>query len=92
MGKRQKLILIIYVYAILILSFIYVPYVRYYPNGGRNFIGHHLRLKLFEISPLESKLWGHVVIDSNLIIAEILSITAITVVAFLLLQRKQISS
>ena len=89
MGRRQKIVLILYVYAVVFLGFIYVPYVRYYPNGVKNFIGHHLRIKLFELYPWETKTWGHVGIDANLIIAEILSITAIVVVAFLLFKREQ---
>jgi hypothetical protein len=88
MGRRQKIVLILYVYAVLFLGFIYVPYVRYYPNGVKNFIGHHLRIKLFELSPWETMTWGHVGIDANLIIAEILAITAIVVVAFLLFKRE----
>jgi hypothetical protein len=88
MRKRQKLILVIYVYAVLFLGFLYVPYVRYYPNGAKKFIGHHFRSGLLEIMPWDSKLWGNVSMDANLIIAEILAITAIAVVAFLLFKRE----
>jgi len=89
MGRRQKIILILYVYAVAILGFIYVPYVQYYPNGAKKFIGHHLRVKLLQMSPWETNTWGVVAIDANLIIAEILAITAIVVVAFLLFKREQ---
>jgi hypothetical protein len=89
MRKRQKIILILYVYAVVFLGFIYVPYVRYYPNGARKFMGHHFRVKLLQMYPWETNTYGPTVIDANLMIAEILSITAIVVVAFLLLKREQ---
>ncbi len=89
MKKRQKLILIIYIYAVVFLGFIYVPYVRYYPNGAKKFIGHHLRIDLLRMSPWDTTTLGNVTIDANLIIAEIFSITAITVVAFLLLKSER---
>lgn len=87
MGRRQKLLLIIYVYAVLFLSFIYVPYERYFPGGVKKFIGHHLRIKLLEMHPWDKTTWGNVTIAADLIIAEVLALTAITVVAFLLLKR-----
>jgi hypothetical protein len=90
MRKRQKLILIVYVYAVLFIGFLYVPYVRYYPNGSKRFIGHHIKPKLLSFiwGPGEASLWGNIAIDSNLIIAELIAITALTVVAFILLKRE----
>ncbi|MBI4682770.1 MAG: hypothetical protein HY757_06685 [Nitrospirae bacterium] len=89
MGRRQKIILIIYVYAVVFLGFIYVPYVRHFPNGVRKFIGHHFRIKLIQMYPWEIETAGAVTIDANLIIAELFSITAIAVVAFLLFKREK---
>lgn len=83
MGKRQKIILIIYVYAVMFIGFLYVPYVKYYPNGAKSFIGHHLRFGLVELAPWETGTMGNTAIDATMIIAELLSITAIAVVAFL---------
>lgn len=88
MGRRQKIILIIYVYAVVFLGFIYVPYVRYFPNGVQKFIGHHFRIKFIQMYPWDTQTAGAVTIDANLIIAELLSITAIAVVAFLLFKRE----
>ncbi len=87
MGKRQKIILIIYVYIVMFIGFLYVPYVRYRPNGSRTFIGHHFKPKILALFSDNPELWGSIAIDGNLIIAEILSITAIVVVAFLLLKK-----
>ena len=87
MGKRQKIILILYMYAVVFLGFLYVPYVRYFPNGAKKFIGHQWRIRILELSPWETQTWGNVAIDGTLIIAEVLSITAIVAVAFLLLKR-----
>lgn len=88
MRKRQKIILILYVYAVTFLGFLYVPYIRSYPGGVQRFIGHHFRIKWLQIYPWETRISGSVFIDANLIIAELLAITAITVVAFLLLKRE----
>ncbi len=74
-------------YMVVIMGFIYVPYKQYYPNGAQKFVGHHLRVRLFEVLPWEKSVWGMVVIDSNLIIAEVLSITAITAAIFLLFKK-----
>jgi hypothetical protein len=71
------------------LGFIYVPYDVYYPNGAKKFVGHHLRVRLFELVPWEKKVWGQTAIDANLIIAEILAITAVTVVIFILFKRDE---
>ncbi len=76
-------------YMVILLGFIYVPYDVYYPNGAKKFVGHHLRVRFFELVPWEKKIWGQVVIDANLIIAEILALTAVTVVIFLLFKRDE---
>ena len=88
MRKRQKLILIIYLYLVMILGFIYVPYIKNFPNGVKKYVGHHLRIKLMSFTPWENTQWGYTTIDANLIIAEILAVTAIFAVAFLLLKRE----
>jgi len=56
MMKRQKLILILYAFAVFFLSFVYAPYVRYYPNGAVQFVGHHLRPKLAMIKQMKPQL------------------------------------
>jgi hypothetical protein len=90
MRKRQKLILIFYAIGVFLLSFVYVPYARYYPNCVKAFIGHHLRAKISKIILGGEDLWGYgyIVIDAPLIIAEVLALTAIAGVAFLLLKRE----
>jgi hypothetical protein len=87
--KRQKLLLIIYLYAVGIISFIYVPYVQFLPDGARQFIGHHFRGRLVQVMPWGNKIIGYAVIDSHLIIAEVLAMTAITIAAFMLLKRRE---
>ena len=87
MRKRQKIILIIYMYLVVFLGFIYVPYNRSFPNGVEKFVGHPFRVRLFEITPWEKQVWGPTTIDANLIIAEILSITAVVVVIFFLFKK-----
>ena len=90
MKKRQKLVLIIYFYAVLFLGFLYVPYIRHFPGGSQSFIGHRLRFRIWELSPWEaSYAGGATTIDANLIIAELLAITAMTVVIWLFLKRDQ---
>jgi len=88
MRKRQKLLLLVYMYLIIFLGFLYVPYNQHYPNGVSKFVGHHLRFRLLEISPWDRKIWGHTTIDANLIIAEILVITLVAVTIFILLKRE----
>ena len=88
MRKRQKIILIIYVYIVIFIGFLYVPYVRYRPNGSRSFIGHHFKPKILALFSDKQELWGPLAIDGNLIIAEIFAITAIVVAAFLLLKKE----
>ena len=90
MKKRQKLVLIIYFYVVLFLGFLYVPYIRHFANGSQSFIGHHLRFRIWDIMPWEaSYTGGATTIDANLIIAELLAITAMTVVTYFLLKRDQ---
>jgi len=84
MRKRQKLILILYAFAVFFVGFVYVPYDRYYQNGVKEFIGHHIRAKLI---PFEYP-WGYINIDAPLIIAEVIAFTALAIVAFLLLKRE----
>ncbi len=88
MRKRQKIILIVYMYMIVFLGFLYVPYVKFFPGGMKKFVGHHFRIGLFEAIPWEKQEWGYVAIDANLIIAEILAISAIAVVVFLLFKQE----
>ncbi len=84
MRKRQKVVLLMYMYAVIFFGFIYVPYMKHFPDGVKRFVGHHFRLRLFAITPWEKTVWGAVTIDANLIIAELLAITAVTIVIFLL--------
>ena len=84
MRKRQKIILIMYMYAVIFFGFIYVPYLKHFPNGVSKFVGHHLRVRFFALTTWEKTVWGPVTIDANLIIAELLAITAVTIVIFLL--------
>ena len=69
------------------IGFLYVPYVRYYPNGSNKFIGHHFKPKILSLFSADPWSWGSAAIDGNLITAELLSITAIVTAAFLLLKR-----
>ena len=87
MRKRQKIILILYMYMVVFLGFIYVPYLQHYPNGMKKFTGHHFRVRLFEEFLWEKTVWGYMTIDANLIIAEIIAITAVVVVIFLLFKK-----
>ena len=87
--KRQKLLLIFYLYAVAFISFIYVPYVQFLPDGARKFVGHHFRGRLIQAMPFGNRVVGYTVIDSHLIIAEILAITLITIAAFMLLKSRE---
>ena len=87
MKKRQKLVLILYVNAVLFISFLYVPYVRHYTGCTERYIGHRLRFKIWDLTPWQSNYVGNITIDSTLIIAEFLAITAMAVVMFLLFNR-----
>jgi hypothetical protein len=75
-------------YLIVFLAFIYVPYLQHYPNGLKKFTGHHFRVRLFEEFPWEKTVWGYMTIDANLIIAEIIAITAVVAVIFILFKRE----
>jgi hypothetical protein len=88
MRKRQKIILIIYVYIVITLGFLYVPYVRYYPGGTKQFVGHHWRFGLMQLLPWEQRAWGYTTIDAALIIAELAAVSAVFLVIFLLLRRE----
>ena len=88
MRKRQKILLIVYIYLLIFMGFLYVPYIQHYPNGMSKFVGHHFRFRLLEISPWDQKIWGHITIDGNLILAEILVITLVAGAIFLLLRRE----
>ena len=89
MRKRQKFVLIIYFYAVLLLGFLYVPYNRHLTDCSERYIGHHLRFKIWGVTPWQPYSLGVTTIDANLIIAELLALTAMTVVVFLLLKRDQ---
>lgn len=88
MRKRQKILLLLYIYLIIFLGFIYVPYIQHYPNGAGKFVGHHLRFRLLEITPWDRKIWGPTTIDANLIIAEIIAVTLVAGAVFILLKRE----
>lgn len=75
-------------YMVVFLGFIYVPYIQHYPNGMQKFTGHHLRVRLFEDLLWEKNTWGHMTIDANLIIAEIIAVTAVVAAIFLLLKKE----
>ncbi len=86
MRKRQKLILIIYAFYVFFFSFLYVPYSRYYQGGIKTYAGNHFRSTPFWNSP---QLTGAVSIDSDLIIAQLLAITAIAGAALLFFKREE---
>lgn len=88
MRKRQKILSLVYIYLVIFMGFLYVPYIQHYPNGVSKFVGHHFRFRLLEISPWDRKIWGHTTIDANLIIAEILVITLVAGAIFVLLKRE----
>ena len=95
MGKRQKFIVMFYAFSVFIVSFIYVPYTRSY-QGTETFIGHHLRATIRNFFGIEWKfrfedvsgVVFQISIDSQLIIAEVIALTAITVAVFLVLKRE----
>jgi len=88
MRKRQKILLLVYIYILIFMGFLYVPYNQHYPNGVSKYVGHHFRFRLLEISPWDRKIWGHITIDGTLITAEILVITLVAVAVFVLLKRE----
>ncbi len=86
MGKRQKIILIIYAFYVFFISFLYVPYARYYQGGIKTYAGNHFRSTPFWSSP---QLMGPLSIDADLIIAQLLAITAIAGAALLFFKREK---
>ncbi len=96
MGKRQKLILMFYAFSVFIISFIYVPYNRFHPEGIKSFVGHHLRATIGNFLGIEWKFSMKdtsgtliaVSVDSQLIIAEVIALTAIAVAGVLLFKRE----
>jgi hypothetical protein len=96
MGKRLKFIIMLYAFSVFIVSFIYVPYTRFLQGGAKTFLGHHLRWAIRDFWGIEWKfatmdMSGNILsvsIDSQLIIAEVLALTAIVAAAILVLHRK----
>ncbi len=96
MGKRLKLLIILYAFSVFIVSFIYVPYNRFHQGGAKTFLGHHLRGTIRNFFEIEWKFAmtdasGNVLsvgIDAQLIIAEVIALTAIIAAAILVLHRK----
>ena len=96
MGKRQKLILLLYAFAVFIVSFVYVPYVSSW-QGNKTSLGHHLRATIGNFLGIQWKSGlkdasGNIIsvsIDSSLIVAEIIGLTAITVAGILFLQKRE---
>lgn len=86
MGKRQKLILILYAFAVFIISFVYIPYTRYLGGGMKIHKGHHLRPTMLWITKISTQ--QSVDIDASLIIAEVIALTAIAGAIFLVLKRE----
>ena len=85
MRRRQKLILVIYAFYVFFFSFLYVPYARYYQGGIKTYAGNHLRSSLLWVTPQPL---GHLSIDADLIIAQLLAITAIAGAALLFFKRE----
>jgi len=96
MGKRQKIIIMFYAFSVFIVSFIYVPYNRFHTNGAITFLGHNLRGTIRNFFGMEWKFamkdasgtFVSVGIDAQLIIAEVIALTAIAVAGFLFLKRE----
>lgn len=85
MRKRQKLVLIIYAIVVFFVSFLYVPYARYYSNGVRTNAGNYFRSTPFWIVQMPR---GNASIDAELIIAQVFALTAIVVAIIFVLNRK----
>ena len=85
MGKRQKLILILYAFAVFILGFVYVPYTQHFQNGIKIHKGHHIRPTMIWLTDIASQ---RADIDASLIIAEVIALTAIAGAIFLVLKRE----
>lgn len=88
MGKRQKLILILYAFAVFLVSFLYVPIVRYYSDGVKIHAGHSMRPTILTILWVVESPKGYVNIDAQLMIAEIIALTAIAAAGILFLKRQ----
>ena len=84
MRTRQKLILILFALAVFYISFVYVPYAQYYSNGVKTHAGHFFRPTFLYITELPG---SNLDIDAELIIAEVIALTAITTAVFLILKR-----
>jgi len=87
MGKRQKIVLILYAFAVFILGFVYVPYTQYFSNGVKIYRGHFIRPTIITMI-LQTEIPQNTDVDASLIIAEEIALTAIAGAAFLLLNRK----
>lgn len=96
MGKRQKLILIFYAFSVFIVSFLYVPYTQFHQGGVKSFLGHHLRATIGNFIGIQWKFSKRdisgtmlsVSIDSQLIIAEVIALTAIAVAGVMFFKKK----
>ena len=96
MGILQKFIIMFYAFSVFIISFIYVPYNRFYQDGAKTFLGHHLRAPIRDFFGMEWKFalkdvsgaFIYISIDSQLIIAEVIALTAIAVAGCLFLKRE----
>ncbi len=86
MGKRQKLILILYAFAVFILGFVYLPYTQHFQNGIKIHTGHFIRPTKIWLTEIASR--SSVDIDASLMIAEIIALTAISAALFLLSKRE----
>lgn len=94
MRKRQKLVLILYAFAVFIIGFLYVPYVRFYSDGIKTSAGHHIRIPLLEHlfnADLweKTKLGGYTAIDAQLIVAEVIALTAVAIAIYFILQERK---
>ena len=85
MRKRQKIVLILYAFAVFILGFVYVPYTQYFSNGVKIHKGHHIRPTMLWQTNISTY---NVDIDAFLIIAEVIALTAIAGAIFLVLKRE----
>ncbi|MBI5057599.1 MAG: hypothetical protein HZB61_13375 [Nitrospirae bacterium] len=92
MRKRQKLILIFYVFCVFLVTFIIEPLSRYGINCSKTYLGHHLRPTILQFLGLEqygsSAIVNYVSIDAPVMIAEVISLTAIAVALFLLTKQE----
>lgn len=80
MRVRQKFILVIYGLTVFISSFLYVPYAQFYSGGLKTYAGYHLRSTPFWITEIPGR---YLSIDSDLILAQVVALTAMAGAAFL---------